>query len=68
MVMMNKASISEVKSWEVKESLTYNPVPINQSWRIPLLKNIIDIKPGNLEIDGFTSGEISEIMEHICIS
>ena len=68
MVMMKKSSISELKSCEVKESLEYNPVPINQSWRIPFLKEIIDIKAGNLEVEGFTSGEISEIMEHICIS
>ena len=68
MVLMNKSSTSELKSCEVKESLQYSPVPINQSWRIPFLKEIIDIKAGNLEVDGITSGEISEIMEYICIS
>ena len=68
MLLMNKANISELKSSEVKESLKYKAVPDNQVWRIPIVKELIEVKAGNAVIEGFTNGEILEMFDHVCVS
>ena len=68
MILMNKSNIRELESFEVKESLSYNPVPEDQQWRIGFLREMIDVRAGDLEVDGFSVKEISEIIENICTS
>ena len=68
MILMNKNNIRELESFEVKESLSYNPVPEDQQWRIGFLREMIDVRAGDLEVDGFSVKEISEIIENICTS
>ena len=68
MILMNKNNIRELESFEVKESLSYNPVPEDQQWRIGFLREMIDVRAGDLEVDGFSVKEISEIKENICTS
>ena len=68
MLLMKKANISELKSSEVKESLKYKAVPDNQVWRIPIVKELIEVKAGNAVIEGFTNEEILEMLEHVCVS
>jgi hypothetical protein len=68
MLLMNKANISELKSSEVKECMKYKAVPENQVWRIPIVKELIEVKAGNVVIEGFTNEEILEMLEHVCVS
>ena len=68
MLLMNKASISDLKSSDVKETFQYKAVPDDQAWRIPILKELIEVKAGNTVIEGFTNEEILEMLEHVCVS
>ena len=68
MLLMNKSSISELKSSEVKETLKYKAVPDDQVWRIPIVKELIEVKAGNAVIEGFTNEEILEMLQHVCVS
>ena len=68
MVQLNKMNISELKSCEVTENFKHKPVPDDQLWRIPLLKEIIEVRAGTYQIEGFTDEEITEMIEFVCIS
>ena len=68
MKLMNKENISELKSCEVKNSFKYKHVPDDQLWRIPLLKEMIEVRAGTTQIEGFSDEEITEMMEFVCTS
>ena len=68
MVLMKKMNVTEIKSCDVKENFKYKPVPEDELWRIPLLKEIIEVRTGTYEIEGFTNEEIDEMLEFVCIS
>jgi hypothetical protein len=68
MMLMNKMNISELKSCEVKDNFKYKPVPDDQLWRIPILKEMIEVRARTYQIEGFTDEEITEMMEFVCIS
>ena len=60
--------IANLSHNDVKTSLSYFPVPLNQEWRIDLLLNIINIKCNNLDIDDFDNDELNEILYYVCSS
>ena len=66
MVLMKKMNINELKSCDMKEK--YKPVPDVELWRIPLLKNIIEVRTGTYQFEGFTHEEVDEMLECFCIS
>ena len=68
MKLMNKENISELKSCEVKNTFKYKHVPDDQLWRIPLLKEMIEVRAGTTQIEGFSDEEITEMMEFVCTS
>ena len=68
MVLMKKMNINELKYCDVKENFKYKPVPDKELWRIPLLKEIIEVITGTYQIEGFTHEEIDEMLEFVCIS
>ena len=65
---MNKTDICDLKSEEVKGSLKFKSVPNDQKWRISILEELIEVRAGSMEIEGFSNEEISEILEHVCVS
>ena len=44
------------------------PVPDNEMWRIEMLKELIEVKWGDVVIDNFEEGEINEMIEELCIT
>ena len=66
MLLMNKSTVSELDSSEVKENFKYKAVPDDQVWRIPIVKELIEVKAGNAVIEGFTNEEILAMLEHVC--
>ena len=48
--------------------LKYFPVPVNAAWRMDVLEELIDARNNFCEIPGFTSEEINELIQFICIS
>ena len=49
--------LSAIPSFELEES---------NKWRVPFIKELIDIKAGNLEVTGFEFDELEEVLDHIC--
>ena len=48
--------------------IVYEVLDANETYRVDFIKEIIDVKDGTLEVDGFTGDEIGAILEHLCTS
>ena len=49
-------------------NIEYQPVKNEDKWKISVIKECIDVKHGRMNIDGFTSEELEEIVSHLCVS
>ena len=48
--------------------IEFVPVPEEETWKINLVKELIDVKWGEASIADFSTDEIDEILEQICTS
>ena len=55
--------VAALSSVAVKKSLKYFPVPNEERWRIPMLKELLDL---DVEVPGFLPAELQDIKEHLC--
>ena len=46
--------------------MIYMPVPFQEEWRLPMLKELIDVKWGGVTMNYFEDSEITEIIEELC--
>ena len=50
------------------EQLDYFPVPKNETWRIPVLKELLESRFEENSIPGFSTEEITDMIHYICVS
>ena len=67
LVLTEKTDISELNPAD-SQSIKYCNVPSGEEWRIGLLKELINVRTGNLQVNGFTEAEINSIIGDICRS
>ena len=60
-------SINDITTETIKTK-QYAEIPENESWRVPLVKEIVSIKNGPYEVPNFTANEISEILDFAATS
>ena len=58
--------ITDMSSNFIKTNLRYKYLPALEEWRVPLLKNLLDIRNNDLELNGFEKTEINSMIEDIC--
>ena len=46
----------------------YHLVKKDDEWKIGVVKELIDVKQGELGVEGFNPTEISEILQFVCTS
>ena len=39
-----------------------------QKYRVDFIKELLDIRHGNLEVDGFSHDELEMLLEYLCVS
>ena len=44
------------------------PVPDHEIWRVEMLKELIEVKWGDVTIDNLEENEINAIIEELCIT
>ena len=49
------------------EKISYHPTRADDKWKETIVKEIIEVKNEQLEDSGFSSEELDEILEHICV-
>lgn len=50
----------------VKNEMQYFPVPLDQTWRIPLLQNLLAVRAEEMVLDNFDNAELDQLIEHVC--
>ena len=66
MFMTGKSDISELSSDDII-NIEYNPVPIDDEWKINMLEELMVVKHGERAIENISEEEIEEI-EFVCSS
>ena len=46
----------------------YRDMPMNEQYRVDFIKEMVDVKNNQLEVQGFTDDEIDDILQHLCVS
>ena len=46
----------------------YRDIPKQEEYRVDILKEIVDIKNGQLDLQGFDTNELDQILEYVCVS
>ena len=67
MLMYDKESINSVEENEIN-SIEYFPTPVEEKWRIEMLKELLEARHSVMEIPGFSQAEITELIDHVCTS
>ena len=52
----------------VKKKCSYFNAPANELWRLPLLKELLKIRNGQLLLKDFDSKETNDLINHLCVS
>ena len=64
MLLMDKDSIEDLEPTDIFEN-DFAMSPVQEAWRIPIVKEIIDLKTGEMVLpgDGLTSSQLEEILD-----
>ena len=67
MLLCGKSSVS---SLEVNDlcALQYSALPEGEEWRLGLTKELIDVRLNRMDLPGFSSNEISDLLRIACVS
>ena len=52
----------------VKKKLVYFEMPMEEQWRVPLLKELLKVRQGNLKLGNMDNTEISFLIDYLCTS
>ena len=63
--LVNKKSIDELSPEDARK-IVYQPVPIDDEWRIGMLKELLDIRNHDASLQEFTWEELEDILEFVC--
>ena len=65
---LNVSRIDELSATAVKKNCCYFRMPATEQWRGPLLKELINIRDGQLLLGEFETEEIKFAIDHLCLS
>ena len=67
MLLLGKTSIEDVKKEDV-EKIEYFPLDETEFWKVNAIKEIIDVKNKQLDLENFKTEEIEEMLTFLCTS
>ena len=67
MLLLNKTSVDQISVNDFK-LIEYHPVSEEDKWKISFVKEITDVKFKQLDVDGFETEELEEILNFLCTS
>ena len=67
MLLSDKVNISQLTSEDALH-IRYKDIPENEEWRIGLLNELIEIRQGKYQVEGFSVAETQDILIDICIN
>ena len=67
MLKAGREEISQLEHFSI-DDIEYHPASDEEKWKISIINEVIDIKFGSLNIEGFSVDELDEICGHLCVS
>ena len=67
LLLTKKESIEQITDKDV-ENIEYAKMPDDDMWRVNMIKEVTDVKFGQLTIEGFSTEECEEMLQFACIS
>ena len=67
MLQTDKLNVSELKKDDVSK-LKYHPTPVEDKWKENMVNEIIRVRDNAIDVEGFDYEELTDILEHICVS
>ena len=64
MLMAKKNTIEELEMGGVE--IKYHDILESEVWRVDFIKEVVELKYGDLEVQGFTREELETIQEYLC--
>ena len=64
MILANKNTIEDLLADNI--DIDYHAVDPQETWRIDFVKELVDVKHGDLEVEGITPDELGQILNYIC--
>ena len=65
LLQTQKDHVEHLKSTDILE-IKYHPIMDEDKWKTSVIKEIVQIRNGKLEVEGFSNLELDEILQHIC--
>ena len=67
LLLTKKESIEQTTDKDV-ENIEYAKIPDDDMWRVNMIKEVTNVKFGQLTIEGFSTEECEEMLQFACIS
>ena len=67
MLLVGKTRVEDV-GMEDLSKLTYHKLEEQAMWKVPMIKEIINIKSDEMKVPGFQYEELDVILEHLCVN
>lgn len=68
-IILQQTHVQDVRSLRPGDvSFKYRDVPENEQYRVGFIKELVDIKNSQLEVQGFNDEELDDILQHLCVS
>ena len=65
MLLFNKNTIDDIEEKDITEYV-YAPVDKKDEWKIQILKELIDVKNGELELENICTEEVDTMIVSLC--
>ena len=64
-----KTNINDIRMLIARDvKLKYNDIPKQEEYRVNVIKEIVDIRNGQLDLEGFDMEELDQILQYVCCS
>ena len=67
MLSCDKNSVFSLSSSDI-DCLQYFPVPEHEKWKIPVLEELLETRKDFTELQGFSSEDITSMIDYLCVS
>ena len=59
---------SDLTASHIKRSMVYSSVPDDETWRVPLCRELLDLRSEDILLPGFSIEEKEDILAYVCSS
>ena len=59
-------SSNSVTTIDVKNKMKYFPVPVEETWRISIIQELLEIKSGQANISNFEDEDVTDFLNILC--